>query len=469
MPEAGVWNLPLFNLANERQNVADTKFKETQATAAKIDLAVKSVDWISGLPPEHQPQAYESFRQHAQKEGYGQYVPPVNDPAELAETLQKLKFAGATMLQRLQMAKTQQDMEIAPQKLEIERMNANKLTPASMAMTAMGEGPEAEKAMGALKLLPQEADSAARLSETARHNTETERHDREMEGINKGKKDDKPDTANEDKQKRIDIAKRKELKQPVSDEDEAWAKAYDKVSTNVAVTGAQARTEGFGAIRIQNYYDNQTGKEVTMTANEFGEKGKTEPGRYNLTTPSATDKNVQKVAYVADLRNRMGSVWTDLDKMPEWTEAQKVELVNAMKERDPSSAISQLMGSAFGSTLSDEQTDYLIHVRQLNENVLGMRNLTQGSPAIERVVEAIEKTVPGMLTPNKKFAYKQLNALSEQLQDLEKGFAKVPVPGTGKTESTGGKSVDGQIEGHRYRESSSGRTYVWTNGQKVYE
>ena len=424
-----VWNLPLYNIADERQKISDVRTSEVKEQLSRLELAGESIDYISQLPPNAQLPAYQNFQKYMKQRGVNpSYLPDVS-PEELSPFLQNMKNVSLKGLQRLQaQAKLEETQATTADTKEQTRLREKAIgvkehSPSELAWIKAGGGPEGERAGLALKAVPQEADTQLRNAETVRHN-------KEMESIDREKINTKPDTPNQDKQKRIDIERRKNLGEQINSQDEAWAKAYDKVGSENIVAGAQARGEAYGDIRIQNYYDNQLGKEVTMSATDFNKKQKEEPGRYNLTTPSATDKNVQKVAYVNDIKNRMTSVWSDLDAMPEWSEGQRAALVLAAKERDPSSAISQFMGGEWGKTLTDEQTNYLIHVRQLNENALGMRNLTQGSPAIERVVDAIEKTVPNMLTPNKKFAYKQLNALNEQLQDLEKGFAKINVPGT---------------------------------------
>jgi hypothetical protein len=474
--------LHLFDLAHARKEVSDEKTADIRNKAGMLNLADKSLSYISGLPPDMQVHALNDMRQHLGGKGIPNSYFFSGTTAE--EAKQYIERSTAYVKEKYARLKEEQELQLNQKKLNAPDTTAGGLSLADQPGYTGGK-PTPEQAKGAVTLMQQSHEEEEyitpdhKLIKTASPETlppgsepfKLHHEDVQAEALDKRIKagENKPETGQQDKQRRINIEQRKNLGEQTSPQDDAWAKAYDKVGTENVVAGAQARGQAYGDIRIQNYYDNQLGKEVTMSATDFNQKQKEEPGRYNLTTPSATEKNVQKVAYVNDLKNRMTAVWSDLDKMPEWTEAQRGALILTAKEHDPSSAISQFMGGEFGKTLTDEQTDYLIHVRQLNENVLGMRNLTQGSPAIEKVVAAIEKTVPGMLTPNKKFAYKQLNALNEQLADLEKGFAKVNVPGTKQSNNligTAPKNLIGKPPAH-YK-TKSGDIIKW-DGSKVIE
>ena len=99
-----VSELKLFNLADAKTQVSEEKTRDIKNAAGTLDLGIKSLDWISSLPPEMQVHAYSDFRQHMSKMApeYSNYIPDVQDPAQISDMVKRLKWGATTQLERLQ-------------------------------------------------------------------------------------------------------------------------------------------------------------------------------------------------------------------------------------------------------------------------------------------------------------------------------------------------------------------------------
>ena len=132
----------------------------------------------------------------------------------------------------------------------------------------------------------------------------------------------------------------------------------------------------------------------------------------------------------------------DMDS--DFPEDMKVKIVLAMKADDPHAALDQLMASGAIGSLTDKQQNFLIATRQLAENAMAMRSILGAGQGSEDMRNAIRDTLPGLLSPDKSYALRQLDAFDKTIQRLHRGVPKVPLrtdlgDGTGGTGQPGGK------------------------------
>ena len=156
------------------------------------------------LPPEYQIHAYNQFREHAAKEGYGDYVPAVNDPAQLPEMLGKLKYASGVAMKNFK-----EQLEITKAQRDLNKPQLEKIREGDQEVTyKVGEGGKLDKiASGDLR-----ADSQTRLYEKAAGGDKQALAAVQLEQDIKDKGQDRIDARQD---KRIDAAERaREEKSP---------------------------------------------------------------------------------------------------------------------------------------------------------------------------------------------------------------------------------------------------------------
>jgi hypothetical protein len=76
--------------------------------------------------------------------------------------------------------------------------------------------------------------------------------------------------------------------------------------------------------------------------------------------------------------------------------------------------------------LSDQQKDFVIWATQLNERAMSLRSVAGFGQGSESMRAAIQATLPGAGSGDKKTALKQLDAFDNQVSLLQKGVVKTP-------------------------------------------
>lgn len=71
------------------------------------------------------------------------------------------------------------------------------------------------------------------------------------------------------------------LKQPITTDDQAWMKGYEKQKLLVPATTANIRVEGYGQTKEYPVFDHKTGLTVMVTPTEINRASAAEPGRYS--------------------------------------------------------------------------------------------------------------------------------------------------------------------------------------------
>ena len=152
-------------------------------------------------------------------------------------------------------------------------------------------------------------------------------------------------------------------------------------------------------------------------------------------------------ALIEDIRGSINTVRGSLDKLPEFTTAQRAQMAVVLKHRDPSSALSQFMGSQWAKGLTPEQVNYVTDLVQLKEQILGMRTVLGAGQGSKDLRAAVEQTIPGAMSPDKKYAKTQLDKAEQVLDRVTRGVARGalrPEP-EGKRVVERRKTADGRI------------------------
>jgi hypothetical protein len=251
-----------------------------------------------------------------------------------------------------------------------------------------------------------------------------------LEALKTVKGAEKTEPAIEDDRKYQDIYKRQLLGQPVSMEEKAYAKSYEKRKTLGPMASAAVRFEGlkeiYADIKQQPVYDTQTGTMSFASANDI----KQNPGRFAPAGPEA--KAMDKQNLLQDIKGQVGRTRQAVQGLKrDFDVHQRAQIALVLESRDPASAISNFMGSTFAKSLTDDQQTYVVRLLQLKEQAMAMRSVLGAGQGSDMMRRAVEATIPGMLNPSKGFAMKQLNEFESTLNRLQRYVPKVkPVPGT---------------------------------------
>lgn len=237
------------------------------------------------------------------------------------------------------------------------------------------------------------------------------------------------------------------------------AKGYQGANTTPAATSQAGilRIEALGGTREMPVIDTQNGNSLQyLSATDINKANKEQPGRYIPTGPGTAALN--KTALLEDIRGSISQTRQSLASIPEFTAGDKVLIATAMRDRDPRSAISQLIGGVAGGHMTPQQQEYLINLAQLHEQALAMRSVLGAGQGSEDLRAAVLRTIPGPGTPNKAYAAKQLDAFEQTLNRLSRGVPKVPLRDQqlAAPQPQANPNPNGYVKGHVY----GGLTYL---------
>lgn len=183
------------------------------------------------------------------------------------------------------------------------------------------------------------------------------------------------------------------------------------------------RGSSYNYTRPMNVLDTANGNAPTVATYEQMIKY---PGRF---IPAAeADKALAKENLMEDIMGNSQLTRKAVNDLAEdFPTDMKLKITAAMRADDPHAALDQLIGSmAVGSLTPDQQT-FLIQTRQLAENAMSMRSILGAGQGSEDVRNAIRDTLPTLLSPDKQYALKQLDAFDATIARLRRGVPKVPL------------------------------------------
>jgi hypothetical protein len=148
------------------------------------------------------------------------------------------------------------------------------------------------------------------------------------------------------------------------------------------------------------------------------------PGRYM--PAGEADKALAKENLMQDIMGTSSLTRQAIVNLKEdFPEEMKVKIALAMKADDPHAALDQLIASGALGSLTNDQQDFLIATRQLSENAMAMRTILGAGQGSEDMRDAIRQTLPGLLTPDRSMALRQLDAFDKTIARLHRGVPKV--------------------------------------------
>jgi hypothetical protein len=132
-----------------------------------------------------------------------------------------------------------------------------------------------------------------------------------------------------------------------------------------------------------------------------------------------------------------------ISKMEPLTPGAIAKISLAMREGH--SITTNELKSAAWNGLSDAQQDFVVWATQLNERALSLRGVASMGQGAQDLRQAIQATLAGAGSGNKKVMFKQLDAFDNQAALLRKGVPKTPRAAKAEAATAGPKV--GDVEG----------------------
>jgi hypothetical protein len=111
----------------------------------------------------------------------------------------------------------------------------------------------------------------------------------------------------------------------------------------------------------------------------------------------------------------------------DFPEDMKAKIALSMRADDPHAALDQLIASGALGSLSPDQQDFLIATKQLAENAMSMRSILGAGQGSQDVRDAVRDTLPSLLSPDRSYALRQLDAYDKTIARLHRGVPNVPL------------------------------------------
>lgn len=206
----------------------------------------------------------------------------------------------------------------------------------------------------------------------------------------------------------------------------AGAKRATDTKQKNTVALAYARGAAYGQFRPLAVLDSQNGNAPTYVTMRDAQA---QPGRYLPAGPGQTalaqENLMQDIAGTSQqAREAVNNLKADFPL------EMRTKLAVAMRDNDPGGALGQLISSGALGSLTSDQQDFLIAINQLTENAMAMRSVLKTGQGAEDIRSAIRNTLPGVLSPDKSFALRQLDAFDKTLARLHRGVPRVKLPAT---------------------------------------
>lgn len=224
--------------------------------------------------------------------------------------------------------------------------------------------------------------------------------------------------------------------QTLTSDEKNGAMAWLAANPNPAAQGTNTtlRAEGMGRQRLFQAIDSTTGQPVFITP----EENAAEPKRYLPSGPATSA--MSKGAIFKDIHYNARQARTAIQALESMDPKTRAELALALKDQDPKSSIGAFLTGVAATTMTPQQEDAVIALRNLQENAMALRaigGMGQGSDALRAAILA---TLPNARTPNKGYALKQLDQFENIVKNLESGIPNVSIKGQSVTESTNAPS-----------------------------
>jgi hypothetical protein len=231
---------------------------------------------------------------------------------------------------------------------------------------------------------------------------------------------EKPDTANQDKERYEEIIAARTQGQQVKPADAAWAKAYEKASTlgpAMNIAAMDERGKAFGRNRPVEVLDTWNGnRPIRVSAGEQEDN----PDRY--INQSGGQQALGKQVTADDIQGALENVKKTVGVLDNGL-IHRAEVAAALA--DPKSTKEAFLESGAANALSPPEREYVISVLTAREVVGGLRNLLGTGSATDSRINAMIATLPGPKTPDSKYATAQIDSALATLKRVRPAIPNV--------------------------------------------
>lgn len=171
-----------------------------------------------------------------------------------------------------------------------------------------------------------------------------------------------------------------------------------------------------GKVQQYSVIDRTTGEPTMANADTINAN----PGRFMAGSLGQQLKN--RASVFDEIAYTSGQFNSSLDKLSDddFKTLPRAQIALALQDRDPSSAMSNFMGSEVGTTLSPAQVDYVTGLASMQESAMSLRSIAGMGQGSDRLRNAIVTMLPGPATPSKDYAKRQMLLFNGELTALRK-------------------------------------------------
>jgi hypothetical protein len=221
-----------------------------------------------------------------------------------------------------------------------------------------------------------------------------------------------------------------------------------------ALERGKAFAYGRALYNYKNVIDTGTGEITNVNNLDIAQN----PDKY--IDASTGQKIMNKASLVEDIRGNIDQTRSAVKNLDNDFDAVfRTNLAVALRQPDPRSAISSLISSIAPEEMSPSQLDFLNSLNFLTENAMAMRSVLGAGQGSEDLRNAIIRTLPGVMSPDKAYAQKQLDLFENTLDRLKKG---IPMAKGGKpilsggTQTPKGSASTGKVKVRRKSDGATG-------------
>jgi hypothetical protein len=202
--------------------------------------------------------------------------------------------------------------------------------------------------------------------------------------------------------------------------------------------GQALRLTGMENLRQDNYLDTSAaggGNVASMTAGEFAQANKQEPGRYVKFSGQVANA-LKAQSLISDIKDGITQMKAAVDD-PKFSGLSSTgRSLMTLAARNPQNATGVIMSGLAAKGLSDSEQNYLIAHATLLERAMSMRGLQGQGAGSDQQRSAIAATLPGFATADAAMARKQLKTLENNVANLDRAIPKI---GQSSMKSTAGQ------------------------------
>jgi hypothetical protein len=239
---------------------------------------------------------------------------------------------------------------------------------------------------------------------------------------------------------------------------------------NFTTAGQALRLTGMENLRQDNYLDTNAaggGNVASMTAGEFAQANKQEPGRYVKFSGQVANA-LKAQSLINDIKDGMNLMKAAVDDPNFKGLGSAGRALMTLAARNPQNATGVIMSGLAAKGLSDSEQNYLIAHATLLERAMSMRGLQGQGAGSDQQRSAIASTLPGFATADVAMAKKQLKTLSNNVDNLDRSIPKI---GQSSMKSTAGQltpppATSGPPAGATMQVPGSDGKLHWSDGKR---